>query len=47
VAVLLAPSTLGLASDAVGVVGAWPIILALAVAALGVLAATPRPASAP
>jgi fucose permease len=47
VAVLLAPSTLGLASDAVGVVGAWPIILALAVAALGVLAVTPRPAPAP
>lgn len=44
IAVLLAPSTLGLASDAVGVVGAWPIILALAVAALGVLAVTPRPA---
>ena len=47
VAVLLAPSTLGLASDAVGVVGAWPIIIALAVAALGVLAVTPRPARAP
>jgi MFS family permease len=46
VAVLLAPSTLGLASDAVGVVGAWPIILALAIAALGVLAVTPRPAPA-
>ena len=46
-AVLLAPSTLGLASDAVGVVAAWPIILALAVAALGVLAVTPRPAPAP
>jgi MFS family permease len=46
VAVLLAPSTLGLASDAVGVVGAWPIIIALAVAALGVLAVTPRPAPA-
>jgi predicted MFS family arabinose efflux permease len=44
VAVLLAPSTLGLASDAVGVVGAWPIIIALALAALGVLAVTPRPA---
>jgi predicted MFS family arabinose efflux permease len=46
VAVLLAPSTLGLASDAVGVVGAWPIIIALALAALGVLAVTPRPAPA-
>ena len=46
VAVLLAPSTLGLASDAVGVVGAWPIIMALAVAAMGVLAVTPRPAPA-
>lgn len=44
-AVLLAPSTLGLASDLVGVAGAWPIIMALAVAALMVLAITPRPAS--
>jgi fucose permease len=42
VAVLLAPSILGLASDVVGVVAAWPIILALAVAALLVLAVTPR-----
>jgi MFS family permease len=46
VAVLLAPSALGLASDTVGVVGAWPIIIAIAVAALGVLAVTPRPAPA-
>ena len=45
-AVLLAPSTLGLASDAFGVVGAWPIILALGVAALVVLAITPRAAPA-
>ena len=45
-AVLLAPSTLGLASDLVGVAGAWPIIMALAVAALVVLAVTPRAASA-
>jgi predicted MFS family arabinose efflux permease len=41
-AVLLAPSALGLASDAVGVAGAWPIILGLGVAALVVLAITPR-----
>ena len=45
-AVLLAPSALGLASDFVGVAGAWPIILALACAALAVLAVTPRPAPA-
>jgi predicted MFS family arabinose efflux permease len=45
-AVLLAPSTLGMASDLVGVRGAWPIILVLALAALVVLAVTPRPASA-
>jgi predicted MFS family arabinose efflux permease len=44
-AVLLAPSALGLASDFVGVAGAWPIILALGCAALAVLAVTPRPAS--
>jgi fucose permease len=42
VAVLLAPSALGLASDAVGVATAWPIILLLAVAGLAVLAVTPR-----
>lgn len=41
-AVLLAPSALGLAADAVGVVAAWPIILGLAVAGLVVLAVTPR-----
>ncbi len=41
-AVLVAPSALGLASDAVGVATAWPIILLLAVAGLAVLAATPR-----
>jgi MFS family permease len=40
-AVLVAPSALGLASDAVGVSTAWPIILLLAVAGLVVLAATP------
>jgi hypothetical protein len=41
-AVLLAPSALGLASDMVGVVGAWPIILGLALAGIAVLAVTPR-----
>ena len=46
-AVLLAPSALGLASDVVGVVGAWPIILALAGAALVVLAITPRAVPVP
>lgn len=45
-AVLLAPSALGLASDSVGVFGAWPMILAFAAAALVVLAVTPRAASA-
>jgi fucose permease len=41
-AVLLAPSALGLAADAVGVVSAWPIVLGLAVAGLAVVAFTPR-----
>ena len=41
-AVLLAPSALGLAADSVTVVGAWPIVLGLAAAALVVLAVTPR-----
>lgn len=41
-AVLLAPSALGLASDVVGVVGAWPIVMGLAGCALLVLAVTPR-----
>jgi len=41
-AVLVAPSALGLASDAVGVSTAWPIILLLAVAGLVVVAITPR-----
>ena len=44
-AVLLAPSALGLAADKVGVVGAWTIIPALAVAALVVVAITPRAAA--
>jgi MFS family permease len=44
-AVLIAPSALGLASDFVGVAGAWPIILVLATAALAVVAITPRPAA--
>ena len=42
VAALLAPSALGLAADSVGVVGAWAIIPGLALAALVVLAVTPR-----
>ncbi len=41
--VLLAPSILGLLADMVGVVAAWPIIMVLAVAALALLAVTPRP----
>jgi len=44
IAVLIAPSTLGLAADAVGVVAAWPIVLALAVSGLILLAVTPRTA---
>jgi fucose permease len=44
-AVLLAPSALGLAADKVGVVAAWTIIPALAVAALVVVAITPRAAA--
>jgi fucose permease len=43
IAVLVAPSALGLAADIVGVAGAWTIIPGLAVAALAVLAVTPRP----
>ena len=42
IAVLVAPSALGLAADSVGVVGAWPIVLGLACAELLVLAVTPR-----
>jgi MFS family permease len=42
VAVLLAPSALGLAADAVGVAGAWTMIPGLAVAGLIVLGVTPR-----
>lgn len=41
-AVLVAPSALGLAADAIGVVSAWLIIIALAAVALAVLAVTPR-----
>ena len=41
VAVLLAPSALGLAADAVGVAGAWTMIPGLAVAGLLVLVVTP------
>jgi hypothetical protein len=46
--VLVAPSALGLAADAIGVVSAWLIIIALAAVALAVLAVTPRqPAGSP
>ncbi len=41
-AVLLAPSGLGLAADAVGVVAAWPIVLGLAACGLTVVALAPR-----
>ncbi|HEX7592318.1 MAG TPA: hypothetical protein VF375_10240, partial [Candidatus Limnocylindrales bacterium] len=44
-AALVAPSGLGLLSDEVGVVSAWPVILILAAAGLVILAVTP--ASAP
>jgi MFS family permease len=48
VAVLVAPSALGLASDVVGVMSAWLIIIALGAVALAVLAVTPRrPAGSP
>jgi len=40
-AILLAPSALGLAADAVGVVGAWAIVPGLAIAALTVVAMMP------
>jgi MFS family permease len=46
-AVLVAPSALGLASDAVGVVSAWLIILALGAVALAVVAITPRQPAQP
>jgi MFS family permease len=41
-AMLVAPSALGLASDAVGVVSAWLIIIALGAVALAVVAVAPR-----
>ncbi len=41
-AVLIAPSALGLASDAVGVVAAWPLVAGLAGVGLLALAAAPR-----
>ena len=41
-AILFAPSALGLAADAVGVVAAWPITLGLALSGLLVLAVAPR-----
>jgi fucose permease len=46
-AVLLAPSILGLASDAVGVVAAWPLVAGLALVGLVALAFAPRPTSSP
>jgi MFS family permease len=46
-AVLFAPSALGLASDAVGVANAWPIIMLMATAGLVVLALTPRAGEGP
>jgi MFS family permease len=47
-AMLVAPSALGLASDAVGVVSAWLIIIALGAVALTVVAVAPRqPAQGP
>ena len=49
-AVLLAPSMLGLAADAVGVTTAWPIVIGLGLCALVLLAATaapPEPTTAP
>jgi nitrate/nitrite transporter NarK len=45
-AALVAPSGLGLLSDEVGVVSAWPIILILAAAGLVILAVTPTSAPA-
>jgi MFS family permease len=45
-AVLIAPSALGLLADNVGVVSAWPVILLVAAAGLVVVAVTP-PASSP
>ena len=44
-AVLLAPSALGLVADKVGILVAWPTILGLAAAALVVLAVTPSPSA--
>jgi MFS family permease len=46
-AVLLAPSVLGLAADVVGVVAAWPITLGLALSGLLVLAVAPGSAELP
>ena len=46
VAVLAAPLVLGLASMAIGVVGAWPLVFALLGCALVVLSRIPRPAAA-
>jgi nitrate/nitrite transporter NarK len=46
VAALVAPSGLGLLSDEVGVVSAWPIILILAAAGLMILAVTPSSTAA-
>jgi MFS family permease len=46
-AVFLAPSALGLAADAIGVVTAWLIVPGLALAGLAVLAVTPQPSGTP
>jgi MFS family permease len=46
-AVFLAPSALGLAADAIGVVTAWLIVVGLAVAGLAVRAVTPRASDSP
>jgi predicted MFS family arabinose efflux permease len=43
IAILVAPSALGLAADAVGVVGAWTIMPGLAIAALVVVVLMPGP----
>jgi len=41
VALLIVPSTLGLVSDAIGLIGAWAIIPAIALTALAVVAIMP------
>ena len=46
IAALLAPSGLGLLSDEIGVVAAWPMILVLGAVGLVILAVTPAPTTA-